>query len=162
MPHAQAGVGANREGASGRIVALAALLIALVVGTIGLTAKDAPGLSFIGAEAYAPVEPPPAEYDGRPFDVPGVTERHFDSKAELHGFCMDRLNAVLAAGHTFRACYIEADGLIALPSRWAVESRKERAELRAHEWAHARGWRHKAPPLTRERMAAIREQLGLR
>lgn len=138
--------GATHDGASGRILALVVLLIALVVATIGLTVKDVPGLSFIGAEAYAPVEPPPAEYDGRPFDVPGVTERYFDDAAELNAFCLDALGALLLEGESFRACYVETLGLIALPSRKVVGKRELR-ELRRHEHAHHRGWRHEARPL---------------
>jgi hypothetical protein len=109
------------------------------------------------AAAYEPVEPAPAEYAALPFEKPGVVERYFHSPAGLDRFCRDHLQAELADGAHFRACYVPHLDLIALPSRWAVPNAQERADLRAHEWAHAWGWRHPAPPLDMKRLMAAWE-----
>lgn len=136
---------------------LCAAVVGIVLAVVGLgllqscerTPADLTG-------GYEAVEAPPAEYDGQPGDVAGITEHLLDSKGEVDRLCRAKLGAQLAEGEYFRACYVPTEGLIVLPSRRAVSGDEQRA-LRSHEWAHARGWRH---PLTKAQIAAIRRQLG--
>lgn len=135
----------HREGASGPLTALGVLAVAAVAVVVGMTAPR-PALDLV-AGRYEAVEAPPPEYANVPLSAPGVSEIHFDSRAELDRFCRDALGALLAEGSYFRACYVERLGVVALPSRWAVENKRERDELKRHEYAHVYGWRHEAKPL---------------
>ncbi|MDB5443800.1 MAG: hypothetical protein JWP73_2176 [Phenylobacterium sp.] len=88
------------------------------------------------------VEPPPAQYASGP-TISGVTvERSFADLARLQAFCNFYLGRP-ARGY-YQACYVAALDVVALPDRHAWPSAAERRQLRAHEWAHARGWRHAA------------------
>lgn len=136
----------HHDGAHGPALLLSMLAVVAITLAIGLTAPKAVTDFIADRLTYQPVEPPPAEFAGKPGDVPGVTERRFDTKAQVDAACREKLGE-LPEGDYFRACYVEAEGLIVLPSKWAVYDRRELADLRAHEWAHARGWRHPLVPL---------------
>lgn len=94
------------------------------------------------------VEAPPEEYRSGPTVSGKTTERIFDNFDEMQRFC--RENGV-SLGHNpgrgayFQACYVPSLDVVALPSRKAWPSQREIDELREHEWAHARGWRHSYP-----------------
>lgn len=136
----------THEGAHGPAVALGVLAVAALALVIGHAAPEAAAAFMQARVTYQPVEAPPAEYAGKPGDVPGVKELRFDTKAQVDAACREKLGELPEGGY-FRACYVEAEGLIVLPSKWAVYDRRELADLRAHEWAHARGWRHPLVPL---------------
>ena len=86
------------------------------------------------------VEPPPARYASGP-TLSGVTrELSFSTPEAVQAFC-NRFLGPPRRGY-YEACYIPALDLVVLPDKHAWPSARERAELRAHEWAHARGWRH--------------------
>lgn len=95
------------------------------------------------------VQPPPAQYASGP-TISGVTvERSFADLDRLQAFCNFYLGRP-ARGY-YQACYVAALDVIALPDRHAWPSAAERRQLRAHEWAHARGWRHAASAAGSER-----------
>lgn len=107
----------------------------------------APALVFVSqAEALTAnraVEPPPARYAEGPSLYGQTRERTFSRSEEVQRVCSFYLGRP-ARGY-YQACYIPAMDLIVLPDARAWPSAREREALRAHEWAHARGWRHPAP-----------------
>jgi len=94
------------------------------------------------------IETPPAIYAKGPTQSGRTTELRFDNLRELQIFC--QLNAggpppPRRGGERYTmACYSPALDVVVLPSRKAWPSQHEIDELRAHEWAHARGWRHQS------------------
>lgn len=86
------------------------------------------------------VEPPPPQYASGPPLTGRTVERQFDGSFALQALCTRHLGP-LVHGY-YQACYVPALDEVAVPSKKAWPSAKERAVLRAHEWAHARGWRH--------------------
>lgn len=85
-------------------------------------------------------EPPPAQYLRGPTATGRTVERAFDSRKALHAFCSRHLGE--PSQGSFYACYVPAIDLVAVPSAKAWPDDGQREALRAHEWAHARGWRH--------------------
>jgi len=95
-----------------------------------------------------PVERPPEQYRSGPPMRP-TTERLFDDVKALQQFCAigSGLQPARKRGDAYAmACWRPDLDVIALPSRKAWPSKREIEELREHEWAHARGWRHDQPP----------------
>jgi hypothetical protein len=109
-------------------------------------------LGFLGLAAAARaqvswpdgVEPPPARYASGPTQYGDTHERRFAQARDLQAFCDFYLGRPAAGA--YQACYVPALDLVVLPAAAAQPDPRVRAELRAHEWAHARGWRH--PVLT--------------
>jgi len=95
------------------------------------------------------VQPPPAQYASGPTMSGATVERSFADLDRLQAFCNFYLGRP-ARGY-YQACYVAALDVIALPDRHAWPSAAERRQLRAHEWAHARGWRHAASTTGSER-----------
>jgi hypothetical protein len=87
------------------------------------------------------VEPPPPLYTSGPTQYGATVERTFSDARQLQAFCNFYLGAP-PPGAYYQACYIPAMDTVVLPDARAWPSARERAELRRHEWAHARGWRH--------------------
>ena len=86
------------------------------------------------------VEPPPARYASGPTLQGATREQTFSTPEAVQAVC-NRFLGRPRQGY-YEACYIPALDLVVLPDKHAWPSARERAELRAHEWAHARGWRH--------------------
>lgn len=96
------------------------------------------GLTFVRA-----VDPPPPQFASGPTLTGRTRELSFSTPEAVQAYCNRHLGYP-PRGY-YQACYIPALDLVVLPDRHAWPSARERAELRAHEWAHARGWRHGAP-----------------
>lgn len=114
-------------------LAASAVSVALLTG-----AAPADALSLRRA-----VEPPPPAFAaGPPLGGP-AHEKTFSDPFQLQTYC----NAFLGRpphGY-YQACFIPILHEIVLPDARAWPSAAERQALRAHEWAHARGWRHERP-----------------
>ena len=95
------------------------------------------GLAFTWPAA---VERPPPQYRSGPTQYGETRERTFSDPRRLQAFCNFYLGPP-PRGY-YQACYIPALDLVVLPDRRAWPSAAERAALREHEFAHARGWRH--------------------
>jgi hypothetical protein len=103
------------------------------------------------------VEPPPAIYASGPTVTGTTRELTFPTPQAVQAFCNLYLGRP-ASGY-YQACYVPVLDLVVLPDSHAWPSATERAELRAHEWAHARGWRHPAPAVTYAASAGARADL---
>lgn len=115
---------------------------ALRPSLIGLTAfaalpptATAATLDLLNGEAA-----PPPRYLSGPTLTGRTVEVAFDSRKALRAFCNQHLGKPAAGA--FYACYVPALDVVAVPSARAWPDAAEREALRAHEWAHARGWRH--------------------
>jgi hypothetical protein len=115
------------------------LRIAAIAALVYLTtfAVQARALSLNHA-----VQPPPARFASGPTLYGQTRERTFSDPFALERYCAFYLGRP-PRGY-YQACYIPALDQVVLPDARAWPSRTERALLRAHEWAHARGWRHPA------------------
>lgn len=100
-------------------------------------AAPAQALSLVRA-----VEPPPPQFASGPTLSGHTRERDFDDPFALQRYCARFLGAP-KRGY-YQACYIPVLDEVVLPDAQAWPSRAEREALKAHEWAHARGWRHPA------------------
>ena len=114
----------------GRLVLLAAVAALPCAG---------PAAAFTRGRA---VEPPPARYTYGPTLYGHTTERDFKDTDKVQEVCDFYLGRP-ARGY-YEACYIPALDLVVMPAKGVWPSDKEWSELRQHEWAHARGWRHPA------------------
>jgi hypothetical protein len=95
------------------------------------------------AEALSPgraVEPPPVRYASGPTLTGATAERAFSNRDALEVFCNRHLGRPVSG--YYQACYVPMLDLVVIPDRHAWPSAREREQLREHEWAHARGWRH--------------------
>ncbi|MDB5448009.1 MAG: hypothetical protein JWQ97_3326 [Phenylobacterium sp.] len=86
------------------------------------------------------VEAPPSRYAAGPTITGATREKTFSTPDAVQAFCNFYLGP--PRGGYYQACYVPALDLVVLPDKRAWPSAREREELRAHEWAHARGWRH--------------------
>lgn len=121
------------------------------VGGLGLAAV-AVGAVYSSAAAFTfvrAVQPPPAQYASGPTQYGHTTEKTFSTPEALQAFCNFYLGR--PANTYYQACYVPALDLVVLPDAHAWPSARERQELREHEWAHARGWRHPMPLATAAR-----------
>ena len=113
-------------------------------------AQTSPRLKLLNGE-----DRPPAQYLYGPTATGRTVERAFDSRKSLHAFCSEHLGA--PAQGRFYACYVPAIDVVAVPSAKAWPDAAQREALTAHEWAHARGWRHPLRLVSRgQRTAAVR------
>jgi hypothetical protein len=114
--------------------------VACACAALGFSAAPAvPATAFTFSHA---VEASPPQYASGPTQDGVVVERRFSSPQAVQAFCNFYLGRP-ARGY-YQACYIPAMDTVALPDEHAWPSKVEREALRAHEWAHARGWRHGA------------------
>lgn len=94
-----------------------------------------------GAKAWpGDIEPPPAIYASGPTQWGETREQLFSDARELQAFCNFYLGRPLSG--VYEACYIPAMDLVVLPTVDEAGGDARWGRLRAHEWAHARGWRH--------------------
>lgn len=88
------------------------------------------------------IEPPPEQYASGPTQT-GMTN-------EIPNLTPEMAHAMCQAAGTFSdkqqgygvACYIPSLDAVVLPAAKYWPSKDELDQMRAHEWAHARGWRH--------------------
>lgn len=105
-------------------------------------------VDFVGHRSTRVVEPLPPQYASGPSQTGRTREVIYDDLHALQRFCFDQgapYGPPRRRGDRYvMACYSPPLDIVALPSRKAWPSANEIAELRRHEWAHARGWRHNA------------------
>ena len=89
------------------------------------------------------VEPPPELYRAGPTQTGATSEIRFGDFKRIDHLCRTWRVAASQAGAVI-GCYIPALDKVVLPAEGAWGSPTDLAALRAHEWAHARGWRHRA------------------
>ncbi len=73
-------------------------------------------------------EKAPAQYSTGPISAKYLYTNN------VNKVCIEKLGA-LHGGRYYNGCYVPRENLIVLPTHWWPE-------LKAHEEAHARGWRH--------------------
>jgi hypothetical protein len=93
------------------------------------------------------VEPPPAIYASGPTRSGRTYELQLESVEAVDYLCRVKLHGMpqgARRGSYYMSCYDpQLDAVIIMqPKAWP--SRREWNLIREHEWAHARGWRHKA------------------
>lgn len=133
--------------------ALAALFV--IPGLAG----EARGLTLREA-----VERPPAEYSSGPTQSGRTYALELPSAAAVDFLCRLGLGPPPRRGGAWWGCYRPDMDAVIVPARGAWRE-AERRTILAHEWAHARGWRHNADgrgtseaslaPATERRLAAL-------
>jgi hypothetical protein len=101
-------------------------------------AGEAQGLRFPPA-----VEPPPAAYASGPSLSGKTYTLELSSAQAVDYLCRLGLGAPPKKGGAWWGCYRPDMDAVIVPARGAW-AEAERREIIAHEWAHARGWRHNA------------------
>lgn len=90
------------------------------------------------------VEAPPLRYSQGP-TLSGHTETlELSDPLEVDHRCARKLGTAWPRGAHWMGCYDSDLDLVIVPAKGAWPSERERQALIAHEWAHARGWRHVA------------------
>lgn len=125
---------ARRPAQSG-VLRVAALGAALALAA----SADASALTLQRA-----VKPPPPEFASGPTKTGKTWELIFDDPVKVDYFCSLAMGEPARRGGYWMGCYRPDLDAVVLMSRSAWPSKREWRELRAHEWAHARGWRHPA------------------
>jgi hypothetical protein len=118
--------------------------LSLARAAVAVALAVSPARAVRALEGQRAVEPPPARYASGPTLYGATRERTFSDPFSLQHYCDFYLGRP-PSGY-YQACYIPALDEVVLPNERAWPSGAERQALRAHEWAHARGWRH--PRLT--------------
>ena len=91
------------------------------------------------------VEPPPRIYADGPSLTGRTLEWRLSSVEQVDRACQALLRATgRGRGAYYMGCYAPRLDAVILMDPRAWPSRREWEEIRAHEWAHARGWRHPA------------------
>lgn len=107
-----------------------------------LSAGSAQGATF---ELERAVEAPPAVFAYGPSQTGATHEMTLPTPHDVDVWCRLALGGP-PRGRTgasyYWGCYDERFDLVVLVARKAWPSAREWDENRAHEWAHARGWRH--------------------
>lgn len=101
-----------------------------------------PAYSFVLVRA---VEPPPPAYAAGPTQTGATWEMILPRVEQVDYLCrlaMGGLPAGAAASAYYWGCYNSKLDAVILVARDGWPSRREWKANRAHEWAHARGWRH--------------------
>jgi len=104
-------------------------------------------LVFAGADAAHAFRPnvvaerPPEIYLSGPTQTGKTTEVELDQLAKVDRLCRS-WNGAPSGTRYVNGCYIAALDVVVLPAKGVWPSERERQQLREHEWAHARGWRH--------------------
>lgn len=88
------------------------------------------------------VEPPPDQYATGPTQTGKTWEMILKDPAAVNYFCGLAMGEPPQKGGYWMGCYRpDLDAVVLMdPKSWP--SRSEYEQLRAHEWGHARGWRH--------------------
>lgn len=89
------------------------------------------------------VERPPAEYSSGPTQSGRTYALELPSAAAVDFLCRLGLGPPPRRGSAWWGCYRPDMDAVIVPARGAWREAERRAIV-AHEWAHARGWRHNA------------------
>lgn len=131
---------------SGRIWTRACLVAASLVIIPSLSlAKTTPLVMTRPLAAPATVravEAPPLQYADGP-TISGRTGMiELADPAQVDQLCSLTLGRAWPRGSYWMGCYNVTTDAVIVPAKGAWPSEAERQALIAHEWAHARGWRH--------------------
>lgn len=122
-----------------------------MLATWGAIAAGAVGLVLLNPQPMQPpppvprvraVEPPPPEYatgatlTGRTYEI------DLPDAFMVSYLCTLALGPAWPRGGYWMGCYNARMDAVIVPAKGAWPSEAERQALIAHEWAHARGWRH--------------------
>lgn len=88
------------------------------------------------------IESPPNEYASGPTQTGRTTEEPNLTPEQAHWLCQQAGTFSTAQRGIGVACYIPTMDRVILPDAKYWPSKSELDQMRAHEWAHARGWRH--------------------
>lgn len=89
------------------------------------------------------IEPPPPQYATGPTQTGRTTETPNLTPEQVAWLCGQyHTEAARQKPGSLVACYAPNIDQVILPAAKYWPSQDELAQLRAHEWAHARGWRH--------------------
>ncbi|RAK54787.1 hypothetical protein [Phenylobacterium soli] len=88
------------------------------------------------------VEPPPQEFAAGPTLTGHTYELDLDDVFKVSYLCTLALGPTWPPGGYWMGCYDARMDAVIVPAKGAWPSETERRALVAHEWAHARGWRH--------------------
>lgn len=122
-----------------------------MLATWGAIAAGAVGLVLLSPQPIQPpppaprtraVEPPPAEYTTGPTLTGRTYEIDLDDPFMVSYLCTLALGPAWPKGGYWLGCYNARMDAVIVPARGAWPSERERLALIAHEWAHARGWKH--------------------
>jgi hypothetical protein len=135
------------------------VLLQLIVASAWLPAT--PGLAL---DMSRVVEPPPPLYATGPTQTGRTWEMRMKSVEQVDFLCRSMLHGLpqgVRKGAYYMSCYNpKLDAVIIMdPKAWP--SRREWEAIRAHEWAHARGWRHKADGEGTDWAASIPPRAGV-
>lgn len=92
------------------------------------------------------VEAPPAIYASGPTQTGATREVDMKDLGQLTQVCQAFIHQLtgsqMAGGDYYQGCYVPSLDTVFAPAKGAWPSESERQDIIAHEWAHARGWRH--------------------
>ena len=88
------------------------------------------------------VEPPPERYASGPTLSGKTWEMVLKDPAQVNYFCSLAMGEPPQRGAYWMGCYRPDLDAVVLMEKSAWPDASEWDQLRAHEWAHARGWRH--------------------
>jgi hypothetical protein len=90
------------------------------------------------------VEPPPEQYATGPTQTGQTTQQDWplDQVMYLCRLITGGLPENASSSAYYQGCYNPRTDTVIVPEQGAWPSEDERQQLIAHEWAHARGWRH--------------------
>lgn len=88
------------------------------------------------------VETPPPEFASGPTLTGKTFELDLDDPFKVSYLCTLALGATWPPGGYWMGCYNDRMDAVIVPGPGVWPSEAERQALVAHEWAHARGWRH--------------------
>ena len=132
---------------------------------VALSLSLAPATQSLAFTVGRAAEPPPAIYAQGPTITGRTRELQLKSVAQVNYVCGVLLRAPAANaenGGYYTGCYAPKLDMIVLmqPSAWP--SRREWEEIRVHEWAHARGWRHHLDGTGTDWLASLPPRGGMR
>lgn len=88
------------------------------------------------------IEPPPEEYTSGPTQTGRTTEIPNLTPEQANALCSQYGTFSTAQHGIGVACYVPSMDRVILPAAKYWPSGRELEQMRVHEWAHARGWRH--------------------
>jgi hypothetical protein len=101
--------------------------------------------AWLGLHRTEVTEQPPAQYAAGPTVSRDTWQLELRSADDVARYCL-RLLGPLARewrpGRYYMGCYDVRLDAVVVPTKGAWPSEREREAIIAHEWAHARGWRH--------------------
>ena len=137
-------------------IALPQLIVAVLFGSASPTRAFTPGRV---------VEPPPPAYAQGPTRTGRTYEIRLNTVEAVDYVCRTMLHGLpqgAREGDYYMGCYNPRLDAVVLMQPKAWPSRREWEEIRSHEWAHARGWRHRKDGTGTDWVASLPPPAGMR